>query len=484
MTTTLKMKGLSFLPAYKTFYMKKTIPFLLLLVSAVSSSAQRYLGVATSNWNALGSMYLNPANLGGCNEKLSVELFSFNLGVDNSLGTISSVSDISKTTNSNESGGKSIFTYGNKDRFSMMLPAVDMKLPSILYRINSRNTAALSFRFRAFNEFNNFSKTLYNSISDTAFANQSTIAANAQNFNWTAHLWSEVGLSYGCVAVDEDAFRLKTGITLRYLIGIGYIGIKGKNLDLSYTSGSDSFRATNTDIEYASNIQSIESGFSNGYTNNLFGGPSSGKGFGGDIGAILEYRSAKDKESDDYTVAFSAAVTDVGFISYKTSYNVTLSGNGYISGNDLSNNVKNYSDLRTYAASKGFFIDTGIKTTKVYLPTVIIIGADYKIRKHIYLNGMFQGNMASDSHFGSKLYSRFAVTPRFDSKVFTFGLPVTYDMLTHNMRLGLGIRLYGFYLGSDDMMALFSGGQYGINFYLGAMVPIYKKPKKTNNYFQ
>ena len=459
--------------------MKKTILTAGILLIVVSARAQRYLGIATSNWNALSSMYINPANIAGCKEKLSIQLFSVNLGVDNSLGTISKLSNISQSTDNNSSGTNSFFTPGTNNRFSMMIPGVDLRLPSVLYRINSRNSLALTMRFRAFNEFNNFDRTLYNSFTDTNFASQNTITANAHDFNWTLHVWSEIGLTYGCVVADEGKFRLKAGGTLRYLSGIGYIGVKGKNLDLSYTSGSDSFRATNTDIEYASNIQSVENGFSNGYTSNLFGGSSSGKGVGGDVGAILELRT--DDESDEYKLAVSASITDVGFISYKSSYAVNITGNGYISGNTLDTSIKNYTDLHSYAASRGFLIDTGITTKKVYLPAAMQLGVDYHFRKHIYVNALFLGNIASDHNFGSKLYSQLTVTPRFDSKIFTFGLPLTYSMLTHNMRMGIGIRLTGFYIGSDDMLALFSNHQYGFNFYAGAMVPIYRKGKKDNS---
>jgi hypothetical protein len=57
-------------------------------------------------------------------------------------------------------------------------------------------------------------------------------------------------------------------------------------------------------------------------------------------------------------------------------------------------------------------------------------------------------------------------------------MPLTYNMLTHSMRVGLGARFYAVYIGSDDMMAFFSSNQYGFNMYCGAMIPIYKKRNK------
>ena len=104
--------------------MKKTLLALLFVTTALAAQAQRYLGTSTSNTNALSSMYLNPANIAGCKEKLSIQLISFNVGVDNSLGTISSVGDISKTVSSGDSStSNNIFKFGNNNKFSMMVPA-------------------------------------------------------------------------------------------------------------------------------------------------------------------------------------------------------------------------------------------------------------------------------------------------------------------------------------------------------------------------
>ncbi len=459
--------------------MKKLFLSVSVLCLTLSVYAQRYLGVSGGSYNTINSIYLNPANLGGCAEKLSVNMLSFNMGLDNDLGTISSVSDISKTTGS-DSGGTNIFKVTNNgSKFSMMVPMVEVRGPSVLYRINASHTLAFTTRIRAINEFNNFDRSLYTSVNDPSSVNTSAVAFNAQNFNWTAHVWSEYGLSYGGVVYNGSSISVKAGATVRYLAGIGYIGIKGKNLDVSYTSGSDSFRAGNTDIQYASNIQSLSDGFSNGVSaSKLFGGPSGGSGVGADLGAVVTYKTGT--ETADYSVLLSAAITDIGAITYKNSAYVNVAGNGYIKGSDLTENVKNYQDLRNYAATKGFTVDTGTQSTKVYLPTAMVLVADMHLYKKFYVSGTLIANMAKDANFGSKYYSQFSVTPRFDTRLFTVGLPITYNTLSKTMRFGFGFRFAGFFMGSDDMMANFSSNQYGYNFYAGGMIPIYRKLKNNN----
>ena len=472
--------------------MKKGLLLLAILITIHTAYSQRYLGVSTGKWNTLNTLYMNPANLGGCNEKLGISMISFNMGVDNSLGTISSLGNIIKTLKSSDSNAtQNIFTYANTSKFSMMLPAVEIRGPGILYRINSKHTLAITTRVRAMNEFNNFDKTLYQIVTTAKFAQQNTNTLTAQNFNWTLHLWSEMGLSYGGVVVNTDQIQVKVGATLRYLKGIGYLGLKGNNLDVSYTTGSDSFKANHTDIEFGSNAESLADGISNGVSpSKIFGGNSGGKGFGADLGVIIGLLPEDDKnttttttgnentnDAQHYKLSLSAAITDIGAITYNTSYNVSVTGNGYLTGKGLVDHIKDYQDFRSYVKTQGFTADTGIKATKVYMPTALVIGGDYQAYGHIYVNATFIANLASQQQFGSRYYNQLTITPRFDSKLLTIGMPLTYNMLTNNMRMGLGFRISGLYFGSDDMMALFSNHQYGFNFYFGMMIPICKRSK-------
>lgn len=459
--------------------MKKILLSTSFIACAVAANAQRYIGVSTDAYNTINSMYLNPANLAGCNEKISVNMLGVNIGVDNNLGTLTSISDIGKTT-SGDSGISIFKATGTSGKFSMMAPGIDVRGPSIIYRINQKHTVALSTRLRAINEFNNFDKALYTSLNNPQGVNTSFISFQAQNFNWTAHVWSEIGLSYGGEVYSNDMISVKVGATVRYLGGIGYLGIKGKNMDVTYTSANDSFRANNTDIEYASNIQTLSEGFSNGISaSRLFGGKEGGSGVGADLGAIAEYK--KDDETEKYTARLSLSVTDLGAISYKNSSDVMITGNGYMKGDQIGDSVKSYNDLRAYAGRRGFTVDTGRKSQKVSLPTTLVIGADYHAWNKVFVSALVIANMAGDANFGSKYYSSISLIPRWQSKIFTASLPLTYNTLAHNMRVGLGLRLGGLYVGSDDMLGIFSNNQYGFNMYVGGMIPIYREPKNTAN---
>lgn len=434
------------------------------------------MGVATGNFNTLSSMYLNPAHLGSCNERFGISLSSFNFALDNSLGKISSIADINSTVSTNNTENKNIFTYSTSEKFSMMLPMVELRGPTLLLAVNRNHTFALSSRFRIFNEFNNFNRSLYNAITDNEYRSQSTVSVTSSKFNWTAHMWGEYGLSWGALVADNGRLRLKLGATVRYLTGVGYIGLKGNNLDVTFTANSDSLYAANSDVQFSSSAVSTSSAVRDGFnTSNILGGRAAGTGLGLDAGFMC-YLVRDEKSVAEYYFSFGGSVTDFGSINYAQTNSLDVRGNGSITGAGISSNTRNYDEFRNYALSKGFTADSAVGATRVVLPTSLILTTDIKLMRRVYINGTFAASLANLGSFGSRYYNHLTITPRFDAKIFSFALPVTFNMLTNNMRMGVGIRLYTLFLGSDDMMTLISGG-YGVNFYAGGMFPLYRKPR-------
>jgi hypothetical protein len=54
-------------------------------------------------------------------------------------------------------------------------------------------------------------------------------------------------------------------------------------------------------------------------------------------------------------------------------------------------------------------------------------------------------------------------------------------MLSKEIKAGLGLRVSGLFVGSDDMLSLFSGNAHGFGFYGGLYLPIYKKKQDATN---
>ena len=79
----------------KTFT-KLVCQLLVFVCLAVNGNAQHFMGLATSDYSAMNSIYLNPASIADCNEKVVVNLSGVGFGFDNNLGTFSSFTTIIK----------------------------------------------------------------------------------------------------------------------------------------------------------------------------------------------------------------------------------------------------------------------------------------------------------------------------------------------------------------------------------------------------
>lgn len=478
--------------------MKKFIflPFVISLFS-IAASGQRMFGISTSNWSGISGIYLNPANAADNRDHITIDIFSVNAGVDNNLGTINTSgginSFVNRLTSSTSGGTDNIFNYSGRSTFSLVAPYAEVRGPGFMISINRKHTIALTTRMRLINQFNNFDQSLYHLIANpSTAASGNNININAKNFNWTAQYWNEIGLTYGVVLLERGKHQLKGGITARYLGGYGFITVKGNNLNAGYVGNKDSLYATNTDIEYASNILSSGSAFTNGFTGSNLPGDflslKDGHGMGADIGLVYEYqpdttRSRYDMDGktgiidgskNRYKLRISASVTDIGVLSYSNNVTstATITGNGYITGDGLSKNVTDFNSFKNYALNQGFRVDTGNASRKLYLPTALLLSADYNVYRWIYVNASYINNLVNRSNYGNSVYNQVTVTPRYDTRLFSFGLPITYSMLANDVKVGVGIRFTGFFIGSDDMLAFFGGKNYGANVYMGGFVPI------------
>lgn len=478
---------------------KARLIILLAVMLPMISQAQRYIGIATSNWSGTNGMYLNPANIADSRHKFTIDLFSLNVGVNNNLAQLSD--GLSGLTSIGDDGLSGLNYDPNQQTFSLLAPYMEVRGPGAMVSINSKHSIALTTRVRVMNQVHDFDQNLYRSIADNDFSNSVTsgtpIGIQGKGFNFTAHGWTEIGLSYGGVIYDGGQHFIKGGITARYLMGAAYVSMTSTGIDAVVYPSGDSVVITNTDIQYGSNVAN-DNGFGSGIGDFLGGG---GKGFGADLGLVYEWRpdhdqykydmdgktGITDRGANKYKLRASVSVVDLGSIKYKNSnYTAGITTNGStatLTGTEIGDRIDNYDSLRAYAQARGLTVNTGTTGTasKVVLPAAMIVGVDYHAIKGLYVNAMFMANLANRDAFGNSYYNQITVTPRWDTRIFSAGIPLTYDFLTKSLKYGLGLRVGGFFLGSDDLSGIIGNSGYGANFYLGASIPInYKKPKDSD----
>ncbi len=459
---------------------KTSLPiFLFYMLVANAANAQRFLGIATSEWSAINSVYLNPANIADCREKISISVFSLNFGINNDLGTFSKIGEYS-ATNSN------IFrNLGTKD-FSMIIPDFAIHGPGIMFSISKAHSLAITTGFRVINQLNNFDQSLYNVIINNAALSNTNYNISAQKFNWTAHMWSEIGLTYAAVIRDNEKREVKVGITIKRLGGIGYMSVVGNNLDINYDPLSQTFYASHTELDFASNLINNNAAVFRGLNaTNLLDrvfGENEGEGLSADMGFTYKLHIGDPDPSDymesnnTHDLIFSASITDFGAINYANSTNASIgvSGQGNITGQGIKQNVNSVPSFVNYVKEQGFFADTISRSVRVSLPTALLLSADMQLKDRFYANLLYINNLANRQNFGNSYYNQITITPRYDYHKMTIALPITYSMLSKDLKTGVAYRFSGFFIGSDDAMSLLFKYQHGFNLYFGGYIPFYK----------
>lgn len=479
----------------KTHLLSPLLISALLLTAEVK--AQRMFGVATSNWSGTSSLYLNPASIADPRQKFVFNIIGFNTFVENDLGTINNNKLFSQVNSNELLKVNDVFKFDNRATVNLMLPYAEVNGPGFMWNINHRNSIAVTTRLRGANQFTNVNEKIYRTVLDPTYSTSGHGDYNvrSRDFKWNAATWGELGFTYGRVLIDRNESFLSMGVSVRYLAAAAYVTMTG-NVNAQYYAANDSLRLTNSRVTLSSNVTESyrrqETTESPSMFSRFFGNKG-GSGVGGDIGFSYEFRPRYedylyeevnghriiDRGSPKYKLRVSAAVTDIGAMTFnnRVSREAVASGNGYIIGSTVGDNVNGYRNFTSYARQQGFRVDTFKKTTTYYLPTALVASIDYKVYKNFFVNATSITNIAEHTRTGNYFYNQVTVTPRFDKSIFSLGVPLTYNMFSQSFKAGLGARIGGFYIGGDDLLGLIGNNQYGVNLYAGLHVPInYEKP--------
>ena len=475
--------------------MKPIFTAALLCTSIVPARAQHFLGSSTSNNNTVDAVFLNPAHLAGTPQKLNVNFFALNFSADNNFASVRSGTLIRKYLSGEDASGEEIFDMRDgKQNFNLLAPYGEARLLGATYRIDPRHTVGIHSRVRATNQFHNFDRNLYQQIIDGTLVDEAgNFQGRAERFNWATHIWGELGASYASTVYRDNGHAVKAGASLRYLGGIAHANFRSEGLDVAYFPSADSTQVTNSSLYFASNLienqDELASGFTGAYLTDFFNSRG-GRGLGADIGVAYEFTPQhgqivkthqfdRGMGSESYLFRVSAAITDLGSIRYKNNNKTAhFRGTGSVITSHLDTLNFTYEDVKGYLGSRGFDVDTSSSATVVALPTALHLHADYNIRNRWYASLTYIGNLANRYHAGTAFYNTVTLTPRYDGRRFGAALPISYSGMTGGLKMGLGLRAFGFRLGSDDLLALVTDNSTGVNFYFGASVPI-NRPLKA-----
>ncbi|HEX8269089.1 MAG TPA: hypothetical protein VF581_04285 [Flavobacterium sp.] len=303
----------------------------------------------------------------------------------------------------------------------------------------------------------------------------STTISNNYNQRINGTTWGEVGLSAARIFYDTEKHIFSAGATVKLLFPGSYANF-----------GADSFTGTinnqlgnayltdtnaNLNIAYSGNLAGNFTNF-NDYSGSLFGKLN---GLAADLG--VNYRM-KDKDEKEYIINAGLSVRNIGGMTFKDANN---SSTNYLleipppspgdPGLDLSqfDDVESLEEVEQILLNSGYLDRNEPETTdfKVKLPTVFTAYADVKIIPKFYATVFARQKLQSDED-NDQIASQnvLSLTPRYTLENFEVWSTWSANEVS-GLSGGLGIRAYGFFIGSSSAFTMLSRDAKQGDVYIG-----------------
>ncbi|WP_111309107.1 DUF5723 family protein [Confluentibacter sediminis] len=464
--------------------MKKIILLILLIGVVFNVRSQSFVGFLTENYAGVNSVIVNPANIVDSRFRADINLVGISVFGGNDYYNLNVIKAINDDDYNYDARSRFTRDINNNGEFN-----TDVMGPSFMFNINNNNSIAVFTRARSFVNINGV-----NGIGLYAIDNANDFIINDDNLNGFGQTWAEIGLSYARVLIDESDNFFKAGISLKYLQGGGSAYVAGRNITIDYDADGAIDSGGGTTGSFTSTGNVIYGRFddfeSDDYEYKL---PKSTHGLGVDIGIIYEWRPNHGdykprkvwpnrltyKEQNKYKLKLGFSITDIGHINYK---------NGIEDAFDITNTnvseeaIDNEDDLDDVLNNLYTLTNTSIGY-KAILPTALHLNADWSFTNTFYLNFNTDLSLIAKSKLhASKITNMVSLTPRFESKTFSFYTPISLVQYA-GFQMGAGLRVGPLYLGSSSVFTnLLSNKSRGGNFYIGFKIPFFHgKYDKGNN---
>ncbi len=442
--------------------------------------AQSYLSFYHDNYAGVQSVLFNPATIADSRFKTDINLFSVSSSVGNDLYGVP-LSDVFKGD----------YDFDKQSRFT---PATnnnaivnfDFMGPSFMFNIAPKHTLAVFTRARSIANVTQVNGSLVDQVKD-GLDKSSNFNFNGGSPNTVSNSWGELGISYATVLFQKRQHFLKGGFTVKYLQGVTNGYLQGNNLDVTLVANP-----INPKFNRLYSKGELTIGGSqdfNADTNVNFDINSRGVGF--DMGLVYEWRpdySSYDlnnakavdnnfRDLNKYKLRFGLSVIDIGSINYKNAIRDTYN----LTGSFVQDDIDNADDIYEFL-NKHYAKTTTAKGLMTNLPTALHADLDWSIHNKFYLN--LNGDISLVGHNklnGNSIADRVSLTPRYESRWFSFYVPITW-MEYSGTQVGSGIRVGTFFLGSSSVLTnLIAKESKAVDFYIGFKIPVYEKKFKDTD---
>lgn len=460
--------------------MKKTLLTVFILISSLTTKAQSYIGYFHDNYAGVQSVLFNPASIADSRFKTDINLFSVSGSVGNDLYGVK-LFDVYKDGYDFDSQAKALPTFNNN-----AIVNFDIMGPSFMFNIAPKHTLAVFTRARTLTNLKNFNGNLIDQVKEGLDESES-FNLNGGSPNGASNSWGELGISYAAVLYQNNQHFLKGGLTAKYLQGgvNGYI--QGKNIDVTYLADE-----INPENGLLTTKGELTIGASQDFEENEdYEFDANSSGFGFDLGLVYEWRPDYDKydlnnakpvdnnfrDLNKYKLRFGLSVTDIGSINYKNARRDTYNIDGNVT-QEMIDDMDNIYDF----LNENYNLISSSKGVKANLPTALHADVDWNMYNKFYLNLNGDISMVNNTKLnGTSIADRVSLTPRYESRWFSFYVPMTW-MEYSGTQVGSGLRVGAFFIGSGSVVTnLVSKESKAVDFHLGFKIPVYQKKFKDRD---
>lgn len=480
-----------------------TQSFVIILLFFGSSylKAQNHLGSIFDNYGGLNNLQINPAGICYQPYKFDVNLFGIEAYINNNNYYTKASNTINLLFGSSLNNlvlNNTKFKENSTNKGDFILNAdikpsgyafggLTINGPSFLIAINKKKALSFSINYR-----NAFNITQLSALTSTIlFEGPSSIGVINKRYDFTNSKfsfanWIETGLSYAKVIGNNNryvqrlggSFKVLWGLNAGYIYDNGFNGINTNGQDLVLDNGSFNYAYSgpfNTKKSVASDINKLR-----------------GAGASIDLGYIIQKKSNNNliacpdmfrisEETLNYKWKAGVSMLDLGAINfYNSAFSTSVS--------NASLNWQNYDTVFSQnlfsidSTLKNFIGNNRVKSSNNFwmiMPSAISIQFDYKFNNILFFSSALIQRITPTKVGSLSRMNTFSVAPRFETKSFTFTLPISL-IEYKDINFGAAFRYKYLTVGSDRMLETLGFKTiYGANLYVLFKFNILNKSGKS-----
>lgn len=445
--------------------MKKILLTTVCLLCLNIYAQEHFSGVSTSQRTGIINAGINPAELANLETPYDIHIFSTSFKASsNRVGFKDLFNDSKQLKNKLFAGSKASSISFDGEIYG----------PSVAFRYQSWGFAVTTKAYTKLDVIdvnNDLGSALTQSVVNSFFTGSSTIS-NDYNQRFIGTSWGEIGFSAAKGLYEDESNRLSAGATFKLLFPGSYANFGADKFTGTINNEFGRITLTNAvanlNIAYSGNLGEDFTQFSD-YAKSLYGKPN---GVAADIG--VNYRLKDMTDGDHYKLSVGLAIRNMGGMKFKsannasTNYVLAVQGTDTLELNQFQN-VKGMKEVERLLLASGYLNKTSNdhKDFKVSLPTIFSGYADVRVIPSFYVT-LFTQQRLKNERDNDQISSPnvVSVTPRYVGKNFEGWIPFSYNEIS-GVASGLGLRAYGFYVGSGSVLTALLNNSKQADVYIG-----------------